>query len=195
MRAILEHAPVCEHWSRLARHSGSPTPPATPCRRYQTQTFNATANQATSSLLFLSCIGIIIPTAATSLAGDGNPTQEWILETSRGTAVVMLLVYACYLVSSLVGALVMGWGWMHAAEVRGAQTGSQLGKCQCWVYGIVYGAAAAPSRPLELRYPHTWSCPAAGWARLMPPRRCSSSTPTTSCSRGKMRMSCPPSRW
>ena len=62
------------------------------------QAFNATANQATSSLLFLSCIGTIIPTAATTLAGgDGAGAQEWILSTSRGAAVVLLLIYGCYL--------------------------------------------------------------------------------------------------
>lgn len=37
-------------------------PPPLPRSRYPLQQFNAVANQATSSLLFLSCIGIIIPT-------------------------------------------------------------------------------------------------------------------------------------
>lgn len=66
--------------------------------RYQVQTFNATANQATSSLLFLSCIGIIVPTAATSLTGED---EEFILDTSRYTAVVMLVMYVCYLAFQL----------------------------------------------------------------------------------------------
>ncbi|KAI8464495.1 MAG: cation exchanger 1 [Monoraphidium minutum] len=68
--------------------------------RYQVQSFNATANQATSSLLFLSCIAIIIPTAATNLGGGGG-SQEAILSISRGTAVVLLIIYACYLVFQL----------------------------------------------------------------------------------------------
>jgi hypothetical protein len=82
--------------------------PAPARRRYQTQTFNATANQATSSLLFLSCIAIIIPTAATSFAGDGSAGQEWILELSRGTAVVLLVIYACYLVGAGGGGSLAG---------------------------------------------------------------------------------------
>lgn len=67
-------------------------------RRYQTQTFNATANQATSSLLFLSCLGIMVPTASMQLAPDGGATEANILEISRGTAIVLLVIYACYLV-------------------------------------------------------------------------------------------------
>ena len=78
--------------------------PPLPCLPsfHQTQTFNATANQATSSLLFLSCIGIIIPTAATQLS-PGEEPEEWILRSSRGTAVVLLAIYACYLVGKRPG--------------------------------------------------------------------------------------------
>ncbi len=58
--------------------------------KYQIQTFNAAANNATSSLLFLSCIGIIIPTTATMLVEDGSRGENWILDVSRFTAVVLL---------------------------------------------------------------------------------------------------------
>eukprot|EP00878_Enallax_costatus_P035619 GHUV01039799.1.p1 GENE.GHUV01039799.1~~GHUV01039799.1.p1 ORF type:complete len:196 (+),score=46.74 GHUV01039799.1:1681-2268(+) len=64
--------------------------------RFKTQSFNAVANQATSSLLFLSCIGIIIPTAAGSLSSDDVTSLE-MLHISRGTAIIMLLVYLSYL--------------------------------------------------------------------------------------------------
>lgn len=56
------------------------------------QNFNAVANQATSSLLFLSCIGIVLPTAAMQLSLAGEVTQSELLGISRGTAVMMLLV-------------------------------------------------------------------------------------------------------
>ncbi|GBF93992.1 calcium proton exchanger [Raphidocelis subcapitata] len=69
--------------------------------RYRVQTFNATANQATSSLLFLSCIGIIIPTASTTLAGDSAAAQDLNLRISRGAAVVLLFIYCCYLAFQL----------------------------------------------------------------------------------------------
>lgn len=60
--------------------------------KFKTQAFNAVANQATSSLLFLSCIGIIIPTAAVQLADGGEVSSSDLLNISRGTAVIMLLV-------------------------------------------------------------------------------------------------------
>jgi hypothetical protein len=92
------------------KHRPALSPPHLPLspsplnRRYhRVQTFNATANQATSSLLFLSCIGIIIPTASTTLAvgGSGMPLPDWNLQISRGTAVVLLAIYCCYLVFQL----------------------------------------------------------------------------------------------
>jgi Ca2+:H+ antiporter len=60
--------------------------------KFKTQAFNAVANQATSSLLFLSCIGIIIPTAAVQLASGDDVSSSDLLQISRGTAIIMLLV-------------------------------------------------------------------------------------------------------
>jgi Ca2+:H+ antiporter len=60
--------------------------------KFKTQAFNAVANQATSSLLFLSCIGIIIPTAAVQLSSGGDMSSSDLLQISRGTAIIMLLV-------------------------------------------------------------------------------------------------------
>ncbi|GFR51251.1 hypothetical protein Agub_g13632 [Astrephomene gubernaculifera] len=65
----------------------------------KTQKFNATGNQASGSLLFLAALGFLIPTGASLLFGggrDGN-AEEVVLGISRGTAVVLLLCYGCYL--------------------------------------------------------------------------------------------------
>ncbi|KAG2431558.1 hypothetical protein HXX76_009572 [Chlamydomonas incerta] len=65
----------------------------------KTQRFNATGNQASGSLLFLAALGFLIPTGAGLLFGGGsehNP-EALVLGISRGTAVVLLLCYACYL--------------------------------------------------------------------------------------------------
>lgn len=70
--------------------------------KYKTQSFNAVANRACSSLLFLSAIGIIVPTAAKHMAHKGAMSDEWVLNVSRVTAVVLLLIYFCYLAFQLV---------------------------------------------------------------------------------------------
>ncbi|GLC75402.1 hypothetical protein PLESTF_001633000 [Pleodorina starrii] len=65
----------------------------------KTQKFNATGNQASSSLLFLAALGFLIPTGASRLFGDAEASghDDMVLRISRGTAVVMLMCYACYL--------------------------------------------------------------------------------------------------
>jgi calcium/proton exchanger cax len=60
--------------------------------RFKVQNFNAVANQATSSLLFLSCISIVLPTAAMSLSLADEVTQVELLGISRWTSVIMLAV-------------------------------------------------------------------------------------------------------
>jgi Ca2+:H+ antiporter len=60
--------------------------------RYKVQNFNAVANQATSSLLFLSCISIVLPTAAMQLSLADEVSQSELLGISRWTAIIMLLV-------------------------------------------------------------------------------------------------------
>lgn len=69
--------------------------------RYKKQSFNAMSNRVCSSLLFLAVIGIVMPTAAFNLVHDHQAKPTWILDISRITAVIMLLVYACYLVFQL----------------------------------------------------------------------------------------------
>jgi Ca2+:H+ antiporter len=56
---------------------------------YEVQTFNESANRACNSLLFLSAIGIIIPTAAKSISVPPM-SDSAILSISRGTAVILL---------------------------------------------------------------------------------------------------------
>ncbi|KAL6756794.1 CAX family of cation antiporter, membrane protein [Haematococcus lacustris] len=65
------------------------------------QTFNATGNRACSSMLFLSCIGIAIPTSAASIIKDADARDDWVLAMSRGAALVLLACYVCYLVFTL----------------------------------------------------------------------------------------------
>jgi Ca2+:H+ antiporter len=59
---------------------------------HHVQSFNAAANQASSSLLLLSCIGIILPTAATQLSAPGDVSQAELLAISRATALILLIV-------------------------------------------------------------------------------------------------------
>lgn len=59
------------------------------------QTFSATAAQAMSSVMSLSCISLIIP--ATFSATVGPKYQLQVLELSRWTAIVLLIVYVLYL--------------------------------------------------------------------------------------------------
>lgn len=63
------------------------------------QQFSATAAQAMSSVMSLSCISLIIP--ATFHATVGAQYQTQVLELSRWTAIVLLLVYLLYLVFQL----------------------------------------------------------------------------------------------
>ncbi len=77
---------------------------------YKTQTFNATGNRACSSLLLLSVIGIVIPTAASQLVQDphGAAGRDWILDISRICAVVLLLMWVVRLTP---GHLVQRMDW------------------------------------------------------------------------------------
>ncbi|EFJ45431.1 Ca2+/H+ antiporter, cation antiporter, membrane protein [Volvox carteri f. nagariensis] len=65
----------------------------------KTQKFNATGSQASGSLLFLAALGFLIPTGAALLFGSGDvdSNSDLVLGISRGTAVVLLLCYGCYL--------------------------------------------------------------------------------------------------
>ncbi|PKK80473.1 calcium/proton exchanger [Rhizophagus irregularis] len=70
---------------------------------HEEQKFNQTAAQTTSSLMTLACIGLIIPAAFNFAVGNNNPiiddgiTKSGLLDLSRGTAVVLLIIYILYL--------------------------------------------------------------------------------------------------
>lgn len=63
------------------------------------QEFNMTVAQTASSLLFLAVAALIIPTAfqAWSSAASSSDLKPGVAQLSRGTSVMLLIVYACYL--------------------------------------------------------------------------------------------------
>eukprot|EP00200_Dunaliella_tertiolecta_P006436 CAMPEP_0202339146 /NCGR_PEP_ID=MMETSP1126-20121109/1138_1 /ASSEMBLY_ACC=CAM_ASM_000457 /TAXON_ID=3047 /ORGANISM="Dunaliella tertiolecta, Strain CCMP1320" /LENGTH=487 /DNA_ID=CAMNT_0048929665 /DNA_START=111 /DNA_END=1571 /DNA_ORIENTATION=- len=65
----------------------------------KTQEWNTTSNRSYNSLLYLASIGIVLPTAAAHVV----PSQgvNWVLDVSRGVAVLLLLCYVAYLVFQL----------------------------------------------------------------------------------------------
>jgi Ca2+:H+ antiporter len=67
--------------------------------KYKSCEFNVTAAQTTTSLLFISCLGITVP-AAFSLTNAAG-TDSAILSVSRATGVMLFLVYIAYLVFQL----------------------------------------------------------------------------------------------
>ncbi|KAI0049792.1 calcium/proton exchanger [Auriscalpium vulgare] len=78
--------------------------------RFSEQGFGMSATQLNSSLLFLSVIGLLIPAAfhiavqpSTDTSDPFSDPQEGarILKISHGTAIIMLFIYACYLVFQL----------------------------------------------------------------------------------------------
>ncbi|RIA93034.1 Sodium/calcium exchanger protein [Glomus cerebriforme] len=69
---------------------------------HKTQKFNQTAAQTSSSLMALACIGLIIP-AAFNFAVDTtkNDRKDELLNYSRGSAIVLLIIYCLYLLFQL----------------------------------------------------------------------------------------------
>ena len=70
------------------------------------QHFNVTVAQTACSLLALAIAGLIIPTAYNKWADvpgteDDSLLQTHVLELSRGTSILLLLVYGCYLLFQL----------------------------------------------------------------------------------------------
>lgn len=85
------------------------------------QAFNMTVAQTASSLLFLAVSSLIIPTAFESWANttntdkttSGAPLVHGVQQLSDATAVILLLVYACYLFFQLKSHVSM---YMEAGE-------------------------------------------------------------------------------
>ena len=59
---------------------------------FQEQQFNPLANKVSSSLLFLACIGIIVPTTAKSMYGPEVMDKEAIANLSHCIAVLLIIM-------------------------------------------------------------------------------------------------------
>ncbi|KAK0551867.1 hypothetical protein OC845_001944 [Tilletia horrida] len=71
--------------------------------KYREQEFKMTAAQLNSSLLLIAVIAVLIPAGFHTALGrlDDNVERSDILKMSRGTAVLLLLIYGAYLFFSL----------------------------------------------------------------------------------------------
>ncbi|KEY71158.1 hypothetical protein S7711_00982 [Stachybotrys chartarum IBT 7711] len=69
--------------------------------RYREQVYNSTVTQMSACLLSLSVISLVLPTAFHASFKDARLADSQSLKISRGTSVVLLLVYGLYLVFQL----------------------------------------------------------------------------------------------
>lgn len=69
--------------------------------KYKEQRFSKTANKVSSSLLFLACIGILIPSAGRIVYGRHVITRHVLLNLSHVIALTLLLIYVGYLLFQL----------------------------------------------------------------------------------------------
>jgi len=65
--------------------------------RYPEQSFNDVVAQTMSSLMFVATGSLILPAAFQVGLPQGKATDEQILELSRGTSIVLLIIYIFYL--------------------------------------------------------------------------------------------------
>ncbi|KAL1890524.1 hypothetical protein Sste5346_008193 [Sporothrix stenoceras] len=69
--------------------------------RYREQIYNSTVTQMSACLLSLSVSSLLLPTAFHASFNNATDADTKVLEVSRGTSVVLLLVYVLYLVFQL----------------------------------------------------------------------------------------------
>ncbi|KJZ77371.1 hypothetical protein HIM_03095 [Hirsutella minnesotensis 3608] len=69
--------------------------------RYREQIYNSTVTQMSACLLSLSVISLVLPTAFHASFKDGTLADKESLKISRGTSVILLLVYVIYLLFQL----------------------------------------------------------------------------------------------
>lgn len=69
--------------------------------KYREQIYNSTVTQMSACLLSLSVISLLLPTAFHASFSSGSEADIQVLRVSRGTSVILLLVYALYLVFQL----------------------------------------------------------------------------------------------
>ncbi|KAK4132761.1 calcium/proton exchanger [Trichocladium antarcticum] len=69
--------------------------------RYREQVYNSTVTQMSACLLALSVTSLLLPTAFHASFSDATTANDKVLQVSRGTSVIILLVYLLYLVFQL----------------------------------------------------------------------------------------------
>lgn len=69
--------------------------------RFREQLYNSTVSQMSACLLCLSVISLLLPTAFHASFTDADSADNNVLKVSRGTSVVLLLVYGLYLLFQL----------------------------------------------------------------------------------------------
>ncbi|KAK5452027.1 hypothetical protein LTS15_007750 [Exophiala xenobiotica] len=69
--------------------------------RFREQLYNSTVSQMSACLLCLSVISLLLPTAFHASFSDTERADQVVLKVSRGTSVVLLLVYLIYLLFQL----------------------------------------------------------------------------------------------
>ncbi|KAF7557209.1 hypothetical protein G7046_g6091 [Stylonectria norvegica] len=69
--------------------------------RYREQIYNSTVTQMSACLLSLSVVSLVLPTAFHASFRDTKLADQQSLKISRGTSVILLLVYVIYLVFQL----------------------------------------------------------------------------------------------
>ncbi|PLB44859.1 hypothetical protein P170DRAFT_440070 [Aspergillus steynii IBT 23096] len=69
--------------------------------RFQEQIYNSTVTQMSACLLSLSVMSLLLPTAFHASWSDSRHADKYTLKVSRGTSVVLLLVYILYIIFQL----------------------------------------------------------------------------------------------
>lgn len=69
--------------------------------RFREQLYNKTMSQTSACLLCLSVVSLLLPTAFHAAFADDQQANRTVLKVSRGTSVVLLLVYVLYLIFQL----------------------------------------------------------------------------------------------
>lgn len=69
--------------------------------RYQEQVYNSTVTQTSACMLSLAVMSLLLPTAFHASFSDYTTADEKTLHVSRGTSVVLLLIYVLYLLFQL----------------------------------------------------------------------------------------------
>ena len=69
--------------------------------RFQEQIYNSTITQMSACLLSLSVVSLVLPTAFHASFSDSQTADDRVLKVSRGTSVILLIIYVLYLLFQL----------------------------------------------------------------------------------------------